>query len=191
MRKLALGAFAALAVVFLVASPAAAASTQEWEPTPTPPTTGIFIEEGVDEDIRNAVQTAFEAGLAGTTSPRYTYVAEVPETWNIETAARKTAEVWALDRNVNSILFYDAQGKKVFIWPATAENTAAIEALPTSVEAVDLANGFDSLYGEEVAASAADAEESETSQTIFMWLVIIFSSIIIGSVVVTIGSDLF
>lgn len=193
MRNFILGLFAALAVVFFVASPAAAMPIQPWDPTPTPPKTGIFIEDGVDEETRNLVQSAFEAGLDGETSLRITYAAELPETWDIQTAARKTAEAWDLDRNVDSILFYDTQGKKVFIWPATETNTAVIESLPKYVEPIDFSKAFNSLYGEALdqAEQSAVTDEIESATgvvfKIFGWvwpfMLVIFAFAMFGSLI--------
>jgi hypothetical protein len=161
VRKTVIAVFAALASLFIFAAPVMATPAQPWEPSPEAPNSGVYVEPGVDEETRNAVQSAYEATLEGTTSTRYTYVSKLPETWDIQTAARTVAEVWELDRLKDSILFYDAQGKKAFIWPATTANTAALEALRSPVTTEALTESFASLYE---TAPAAAGETEDTSE---------------------------
>jgi hypothetical protein len=168
IRKVTLGLLASLASVFLVASPALASSSQPsqpWDPIAEKPTTGVYIDPKVDEDTRNVVQSAYEATLEGTESTRYTYAARVPETWDIQSATRKVAETWGLDRNKESILFYDTQAKRVFIWPATTANTEAIASLPKIVEPEAFSKAFPTLYGDAIEQAQAEKEAEDIKST--------------------------
>jgi len=178
MRRFLIALAAAVGSLFLFAAPAVAAGAQQpWEPVKEAPESRIYIEPSVDEDTRNAIQSAFESALEGEEATRYVYVAKVPETWDVQSATRKVAEVWGLDRTKDSILFYDSQGRSTFAWPAVEKNVESVKGLPKIVETADFTENFDALYQ---ADTISEDGEADDGSPVFLYAFLI----VVGCVVV-------
>lgn len=156
VRRTVLGALGFLMLTLLVLSPFKAHADQTWEPLKEKPASHIAVEKSVPTDESNEIQSAFERTLNGGEAKRYVYVGRLPETFDLETAARQTADAWKLDRTKDSLLFYDELGQHAFIWPATEENTKTVDSLPTVLNASDFAGQFGKLYTGDDETSNAD-----------------------------------
>lgn len=148
-KKLILGAVATGLGAMIILAPAAATAEQSWTPEgDKAPKSGIYIDPKVDEDQANTVASAFDEQVGDEDTSRYIYMVRLPETVNVETAARQTADKWKLDRTSESLVFYDAQGGKAFIWPSTEENKKDLSKLPDFANASDFAKQLPTFYGD-------------------------------------------
>lgn len=165
IRRTVLGTLAFLILALLVLSPFKAHANQTWDPVKEKPDSRIAIEKAVSADESNQIQSAFEKTLDGSEATRYVYVGRLPETFDLEAAARQVAETWKLDRTKDSLLFYDELGQHAFIWPATEANAKTVSELPTVLNASDFAGQFQKLYtGSDKPSSETQAVEKATDQ---------------------------
>jgi len=165
LKKIVLGAVAASLGAMIVLAPATAMAEQTWTPEGSKaPKSGIYIDPKVDDEQANTIASAFDEQVGDEETSRYIYVVKLPETVNVETAARQTAEKWNLDRTDESLVFYDAQGGKAFVWPATEANKKDISELPKFADANTFAKQIPTLYGD---------GQGESSDGFFIFFVII------------------
>jgi len=165
IRRTVLGTLAFLILALLVLSPFKAHADQTWEPVKEKPASRIAIEKAVPVDEFNQIQSAFEKTLDGSEATRYVYVGRLPETFDLEAAARQVADTWKLDRTKDSLLFYDELGQHAFVWPATEANAKTVSELPTVLNASDFAGQFQKLYtGSDKPSSETQAVEKATDQ---------------------------
>lgn len=165
IRRTVLGTLAFLILALLVLSPFKAHANQTWDPVKEKPVSRIAIEKAVPADESNQIQSAFEKTLDGSEATRYVYVGRLPETFDLEAAARQVADTWKLDRTKDSLLFYDELGQHAFIWPATEANAKTVSELPTVLNASDFAGQFQKLYtGSDKPSSETQAVEKATDQ---------------------------
>lgn len=165
LKKIVLGAVAASLGAMIVLAPATAMAEQTWTPEGSKaPKSGIYIDPKVDDEQANTIASAFDEQVGDEDTSRYIYVVKLPETVNVETAARQTAENWKLDRTDESLVFYDAQGGKAFVWPATEANKKDISELPKFADANTFAKQIPTLYGD---------GQGESSDGFFIFFVII------------------
>lgn len=146
-RKLIAPLFGAVLALGIAIGPAATAgASQNWEPANKPKSESIYIEPDIPTEDANAIQTSYEVTLGSKKTSTYTYVAKVPETWDTETAARAIVSKWKLNRSTDSLILYDALGKKAFIWPNVEENRDVTSKLPTTLDASTFAKKLTSIY---------------------------------------------
>jgi len=166
VRRTIMGTLGFVMLALLVLSPFKAHADQTWEPVKDKPSSRIAIEDTIPADESNEIQSAFERTLNGGEAKRYVYVGRLPETFDLETAARQTADAWKLDRTKDSLLFYDELGQHAFVWPATEENTKTVDSLPTVLNASDFAGQFGKLYTGEDEKSAGDQSVVEATSVL-------------------------
>jgi len=165
LKKIVLGAVAASLGAMIVLAPATAMAEQTWTPEGSKaPKSGIYIDPKVDDEQANTIASAFDEQVGDEDTSRYIYVVKLPETVNVETAARQTAEKWKLDRTDESLVFYDAQGGKAFVWPATEANKKDISELPKFADANTFAKQIPTLYG--------DGQGSDNNGATFFFILI-------------------
>lgn len=181
IRRTLLGTLGFLMLALLVLAPFKAHADQTWTPLKDKPASHIAIEDAIPADESNEIQSAFERTLNGDEAKRYVYVGRLPETFDLETAARQTADIWKLDRTKDSLLFYDELGQHTFIWPATEENTKVVDSLPTVLNANDFAGQFSKLYAGEDTKS--DADHTVTAITSAFKPAMPFFFIMVGAVI--------
>jgi len=184
-------AVATALVLGIVAAPSAASASQSWQPEVKAPAGGIYIEPTVDPKESSAIQSSYEKTLGDKKSNLYTYVAKVPETWATETAARAVAKAWKLDREKDSLLFYDAQGGKAFVWPATTANAERTSSLPANLNTSAFAQSIPKLY-EPTLQQEKNAElQKNTNGLLYGWLLPLTIMFILITYLITVGKRMF
>lgn len=157
MKKLLVGFLAGVAALLLAATPASAATVENWTPAPKPGALNYLIDEGVAPDARNTVESSLEEAEISTSLTRYLYVAQLPEGTNVQTAARETAKNWGLDKEKDSLILYDSSSGNTFIWPATQSNVSETAALGSAISVDQFASNISSLFEGAVEQSDAKA----------------------------------
>lgn len=184
-------AVAAALVLGVVAAPTAASASQSWRPEAKAPAGGIYIESSVDPKESSAIQSSYEKTLGEKKSNLYTYVAKVPETWQTETAAREVAEAWKLDREKDSLLFYDAQGGKTFVWPATTANEKLASSLPANLNTSAFAQLLPKLYQPTLQQEKIDSSQSSFQGFVYGWIAPLFVMVLLLTLLFTISKRMF
>lgn len=157
MKKLLVGFLAGVAALLLAAAPASAATVEDWTPAPKPEVLNYLIDEGVAPDARNTVESSLEAAEISPSLTRYLYVAQLPEGANVQTAARETAKNLGLNKEVNSLIFYDSSSGNTFIWPATQSNVSETAALDSAITVDQFASNIPALFEGSIKQSEAQA----------------------------------
>lgn len=137
MRKIFFVIPAALAVVFLAASPALAATdSATWTPETSDKQGSYYLESAIPQDAQNTIESALELAEVPSDSNKHLYVASLPEGTNVQTAARSVAKAWGLNKDSESLVLYDVTSGGTFIWPATEDNVSLASSLngDTSVD---------------------------------------------------------
>jgi len=178
LKKLVLGLVATGLGAMIVLAPATAMAEQTWTPEGSKaPKSGIYIDPKVDDEQANTIASAFDEQVGDEETSRYIYVVKLPETVNVETAARQTAEKWKLDRTDESLVFYDAQGGKAFVWPATEANKKDVSELPKFADANTFAKQLPTFYG--------DGQGESSDGFLFLFIVIALGAFLMVMVGVT------